>query len=123
MIETPKTFWKPAAKTRSHSVGRTTAETRRPVWWTNFTTSRLDTAKRPRSACFGAIADRLGLAAALGLVEAQGIEDVLRVQEAVQGGPLDHPVPGGEQQRLPELAVPRPEGLASPLEAVQRDLI
>ena len=30
MIDTPKTFWKPAANTSSHRLGRTTAETRRP---------------------------------------------------------------------------------------------
>ena len=45
------------------------------------------------------------------------------MEEAVQRRPLDHPVPGGEEERLAQLAVPRAEGLAGALEAVERDLV
>jgi hypothetical protein len=115
MIETPKTLWNPAATTRSQSVGRTTAETRRSVWCANFTTSRLDTATRPRSAWIGAIVatSPSGLAATVALVETERVEDVPGVVEAVEWRPLDHPVARREQERLPELAIPGARGLAT----------
>ena len=55
MIETPNTFWNPTAKTTSHSVGRTSAENRRPRWRQNLNISRPATATRARAAWAGVI--------------------------------------------------------------------
>src|SRR6185503_17549704 len=100
MIETPKTFWKPAANTRSQRLGRTSAEISLPVWCANFTTSRLETARRPRRAWAAVIAPAGSrAAAAVPLVEAEGVEDVLRVEEALERRALHDPVLGGEEER------------------------
>src|SRR5262245_17716193 len=124
MIDTPNTFWKPAANTRSHRLGRTSAETRRPVWCTNFTTSRLETATRPRSAWVNVIGFGPSWpAAAVALVESERVQDVPRVEEALDGRPLYHPVPAGQEERLAELPVPGPEALARALEAVEGRLV
>ena len=48
MIETPKTFWNPAAKTTSQNSGRTIPESNRPRCWANLTTSRVVTAPMAR---------------------------------------------------------------------------
>src|SRR6187549_3320383 len=101
MIDTPKTFWKPAANTRSQRLGRTSAEMSRPVWRVNLTTSRLETARRPRKA-WAAVIVRAGSrpAAAVPLVEAERVEDVLRVEEPLQRRALHDPVPGCQEEGL-----------------------
>ncbi len=40
-MATPKTLRNPAAKTANHNKGRTSADTRRPYWRTNFASSRV----------------------------------------------------------------------------------
>ena len=67
MIDTPNTFWKPAANTTSHSSGRTSAEASRPPWRTNLASSRLATAcsaSRAWAGLIGILAKRTGWAKA-----------------------------------------------------------
>src|SRR6516164_6719425 len=57
MIETPNTFWKPAANTASHISGRTSAESSRPRCCTNLMISRTVTARNARRTWINLMSD------------------------------------------------------------------
>ena len=58
MIDTPNTFWNPAANTASHNSGLTSADSSRPRWRENRTSSRMVTALKARATCTSVISSR-----------------------------------------------------------------
>ena len=53
MIETPSTWRNPAAKMKSQTSGRTSAETKRSRWWMNRSASRQTMPLRQMKYCAG----------------------------------------------------------------------
>src|SRR5580692_1539222 len=124
MIETPNTFWKPAANPSSHISGRTSADKSRPRCCTNLMISRVVTARSARAAWMSCMVPAcwtlfVEVAGRLGLVVAERVELVGAMQEAFDRRARHHHIGGGQQHRLPHLMVPGPHPDRQPLVAVE----
>src|SRR6516162_463758 len=126
MIETPNTFWNPAANTASHIIGRTSADNSRPRCCTNLTISRVVTARSARPAWTSCIAfsprSPVQTARRLRLVIAERIELVALVEKALDRRARDHLVRCREQNRLAQLVIPGPHAYRQALVAVEASL-
>ena len=119
-MATPKTLRKPAANTASHSSGRTSAETRRPVCCENFSSSRSTMARsacsacgRPRGAGGGGFGVQRGACTASPARRGRACRARWSGAAGLDGA-CDHALAVGQQQGLAQLAVPGRKFIATP---------